>query len=321
MTWPTLSQPFITPISTSVQPTRNFYDGTTDWATWASRKIQFLMRTGVLANTEAPKSLHTSACKPTTYPLCAACQFGKQRQRASPGKRSSVVKDVQGNLKKDKLFPGQCVAVDHYILLHQGKTFHFKQQNEGHWHVYWRSTLCGHELQMSGKCVSTNLNTHQTLKANQDFELKCKDAGVIPLKYISDNGTAFTSKSYTLPISPISPKFNDLLELVHMKLQRRPFKPSYLLQEHGCSTQRYIGQKSLTPPFGQWQSCMLPISTTRLLIHPQASAQMISSPRQDGRKGSAMIFVFGDVHSMFWTRQILMARNFHVGNQELFEES
>ena len=209
-------------------------------------------------------------------------------------------------------------------LLHQGKTFHFKQQNEGHWHVYWRSTLCGHELQMSGKCVSTNLNTHQTLKANQDFELKCKDAGVIPLKYISDNGTAFTSKSYTLPISPISPKFNDLLELVHittMKVQRRPFKPSYLLQEHGCSTQRYIGQKSLTPPFGQWQSSMLPISTTRFLIHPQASAQMISSPRQDGRKGSSMIFVFGDVHSMFWTRQILMARNFHVGNQELFEES
>ena len=29
---------------------------------------------------------------------------------------------------------------------------------------------------------------------------------------------------------------------------------------------------------------MLPISTTRFLIHPQASAQMISSPRQDGSK-------------------------------------
>ena len=70
-------------------------------------EIQFLMRTGVLANTEATKSLHTSDCKLTTYPLCAACQFGKQRQRPSPGKRSSVFKDVQGNLKKDKLFPGQ----------------------------------------------------------------------------------------------------------------------------------------------------------------------------------------------------------------------
>ena len=34
-------------------------------------------------------------------PLCAACQFEKQRQRPSPGKRSSVVKDVEGNLKKE----------------------------------------------------------------------------------------------------------------------------------------------------------------------------------------------------------------------------
>ena len=41
-TLPTLSQPFITPITTSVQPKRNFYDGTTDWATWASRKFNFL---------------------------------------------------------------------------------------------------------------------------------------------------------------------------------------------------------------------------------------------------------------------------------------
>ena len=78
----------------------------------------FVMRTGVPANTEATKteatkSLHTSACKLTTYPLCAACQFGKQRQRPSPGKRSSVVKDIEGNLKKDKLFPEQCIAVDH----------------------------------------------------------------------------------------------------------------------------------------------------------------------------------------------------------------
>ena len=41
ITWPTLSQPFITPFSISVQPKRNFYDGTTDWSTWASRRFNF----------------------------------------------------------------------------------------------------------------------------------------------------------------------------------------------------------------------------------------------------------------------------------------
>ena len=49
-----------------------------------------------------------------------------------------------------------------------------------------------------------HLNTHETLKAKQDFELKCKDAGVIPLEYISDNGTSFTSKSYTAYFSSFS---------------------------------------------------------------------------------------------------------------------
>ena len=58
------------------------------------------------ASTEVTKSRHTSTCKLTTYPLCAACQFRKQRQWPSPGKRNSVVKDTKGNLKKDKLFAG-----------------------------------------------------------------------------------------------------------------------------------------------------------------------------------------------------------------------
>ena len=44
-------------------------------------------------------------------------------------------------------------------------------------------------VDMSSKQVENvfqhHLNTHETLKAKQDFELKCKDAGVIPLEYIS----------------------------------------------------------------------------------------------------------------------------------------
>ena len=51
---------------------------------------------------------------------------------------------------------------------------------------------------------SKHLNTHETLKAKQDFELKCKDAGVTPLEYISDNGSAFTSKSYAAHLSNFS---------------------------------------------------------------------------------------------------------------------
>ena len=54
---------------------------------------------------------------------------------------------------------------------------------------------------------------------------------------------------------------------------------------------------------------------------PDPSPEMISSPRHDESNESSMTFMFGDVHSMFWTRQSLMERNFHVRNEELLGES
>ena len=41
------------------------------------KKIQHLMRTGVLSNTEASRSLHTASSKIRHPPKCAACLFGK----------------------------------------------------------------------------------------------------------------------------------------------------------------------------------------------------------------------------------------------------
>ena len=41
-------------------------------------KVQDLMRTGVLATSEAQQCLHAAACKILQPPTCTACQFGKQ---------------------------------------------------------------------------------------------------------------------------------------------------------------------------------------------------------------------------------------------------
>ena len=41
-----------------------------------------------------------------------------------------------------------------------------------------------------------HLNTHETLKGLQLFETWCMDHGVVPTNYISDSGTAFTSKAF-----------------------------------------------------------------------------------------------------------------------------
>jgi hypothetical protein len=59
----------------------------------AFKKIQFLMRTGVLGLSQAACRLHTAASKLVRPPKFAACQYGKQTCLPSPGKVSSTVHD------------------------------------------------------------------------------------------------------------------------------------------------------------------------------------------------------------------------------------
>ncbi len=84
----------------------------------AMEKIQFLLRTGVLAMSAAKRVLHTKAAKISKPPKCAACQFGKQTIRGPKSKPNNphvVVDKPSPVLKEDKLFPGQAVSVDHYV--------------------------------------------------------------------------------------------------------------------------------------------------------------------------------------------------------------
>ena len=60
------------------------------------KQVQSLMRSGTLAHSEATRRLHTAASKITDLPKCAACQFGKQKRRPTPGKTSSTVRDRAG---------------------------------------------------------------------------------------------------------------------------------------------------------------------------------------------------------------------------------
>ena len=87
------------------------------------RKVQFLMRTGVLSQSQRTRKLHMAACKIIHPPKCAACQFRKRKQHPSPGKESSVVKDCDGVLKKDHLLPGQCMSVDDFVCNTKGQLY------------------------------------------------------------------------------------------------------------------------------------------------------------------------------------------------------
>ena len=165
------------------------------------RKVQHLLRSGALSNTVASRSLHTAASKIKSPPKCAACIFGKQVTRVSPGSTTSVVHDRAGVLRADNLHPGQEVSVDHFVSSVKGRTIEgFDKGSDGQRYcggclfVDHCSSYVHAELQKS-------LSSHDTLRAKMNFEAICRDSGVTAQTFSSDNGKAFTSREFTEHLS------------------------------------------------------------------------------------------------------------------------
>ena len=86
-------------------------------------KVQFLMRTGVLAHSEHTRHLHAATSRISPMPKCAACQFRKQVRQSPPGSTSTKVKDEADVLKAGNLLPGQKVLADHFVCSTKGRLF------------------------------------------------------------------------------------------------------------------------------------------------------------------------------------------------------
>ena len=102
---------------------RNLSAAEKEWLKWhyrlghtGFRRIQFMMRSGVLAKTHRMKALHSQIAKLTDIPKCSACCFAKARRRSTPkAAQHAKVSDHSGALKADKLHPGQEISVDHFV--------------------------------------------------------------------------------------------------------------------------------------------------------------------------------------------------------------
>ncbi|KAI2514061.1 hypothetical protein MHU86_445 [Fragilaria crotonensis] len=162
------------------------------------KKVQFILRSGVVSKTEESRRLQTAACRLTSFPKCAACQYGKQHRRPIPGTTpSSIVKDRAHALKTDNLLPGQRISVDHFIcstrgrlLTSAGKTKLDDMYTGGCIFVDHASGFIFVEHQVS-------LNSHETLKAKESFERMCRNTGVTPQEYLADNSKTFTSAEFS----------------------------------------------------------------------------------------------------------------------------
>jgi hypothetical protein len=137
------------------------------------RKIQALMRSGVLSHSLTSHSLNTSASKIHDCFKCAACQYGKQTHQPAPGKTSNVVQDHSGVLKQDDLFPGQKIAVDHFVCSTDGRLFTSRGKTSSDEMYCGGCIFVDHASGYLHIEFQKHLNTHETLEAKQKFELMC----------------------------------------------------------------------------------------------------------------------------------------------------
>jgi Reverse transcriptase (RNA-dependent DNA polymerase) len=161
------------------------------------RRVQFLLRTGVLATSAAQKALHTQASKIRDPPKCAACQFGKQTVRVPKTKTTTtVIKDALPVIPQThSKLPGQTVSIDHFVCSQKGVTL----TSRGGIHApgYTGGSLL-HDNASGFIHVEfhKHLNTHETLEGLRNFEALALDYGVVPTSYVSDSGSAFTAKEF-----------------------------------------------------------------------------------------------------------------------------
>jgi hypothetical protein len=160
------------------------------------RKVQFLLQSGVMAHKDSARRLQTSAAKLHSFPMCASCQYGKQRRKPAPGKATHLIRERQGVLKSDNLFPGQKVSVDHFICSTRGRLKHTYGKEDPRLQYSGGAIFVDHASSYVFIEHQVHMTTHETINSKEAFETHSRDFGVIITEYHSDNGTAFTSQAY-----------------------------------------------------------------------------------------------------------------------------
>ena len=177
-----------------------------------------LFRTRVLSHTEGSQSLHTASRKTKNIPKPAACLYGKQTARLSPGKIVNIIKHRTRVLKYRNLPPGQEVSSNCFISSVRRNFFvgfnrrRIEDQHMGGYiFVNCASTYIHPESQSSQ-------SSHKILSTKMEYENHCRDVEVVPQNYISTNSKLFHQENF-LNIHPGSIRSQGLLILDHIIME------------------------------------------------------------------------------------------------------
>jgi hypothetical protein len=251
------------------------------------KKIQFLLRTGVLTQTEASRRLHAAACKVANHPKCAACQYGKQHRRPIPGTTpTSVIRDRAHALKTDNLHPGQRVSVDHFVCSTKGRLITSAGKTKSDDMYTGGCIFVDHASGYIHVEMQVNLNSHETLKAKERYEQLCRSHGIVPQEFLADNSKVFTSSEFSENLAT----FKQVMNFAGVGAHHHNG-----VAERNIRTIMAIARTMMLHSAIHWPSVadatlwplavvMLSFLSTTSQIRELDSAQPTSSPKQDGNK-------------------------------------
>ena len=167
-------------------------------------RLMFLFRTGALStSTSERRKVKSVLNNVTEVPKCAACLFGKQTRKPTPGKVTKVIQERSGVLKQNHLNPGDEASIDHFVCSVLGRLFTSRGKTKDE-DMYTGGMIA---VDQASNYIfvgfQKHLNSHETLIAKEKFEREAKDQGVIVQKYLTDKGKAFTSKDFSEHLSQL----------------------------------------------------------------------------------------------------------------------
>ena len=93
--------------------------------------------------------------------------------------------------------PGQRVSVDHFVCSTKGRLFSSRGKTQEKDMYSGGCIFVDQATKYVSVVFQQHLNSHETLKAKQTYELECRDYGIVIQEYLSDNASCFKSADFS----------------------------------------------------------------------------------------------------------------------------
>ncbi len=151
--------------------------------------IRWLGTSGMLGR------LSKRLAKAQETPMCATCQYGKQVRRSIGTFRSVTDANKIGGITKNKLEPGQEIAVDQFEVEKRGRKFYTKGKEKETEKFYGGTIFVDIATGFTKVYFQVSLGSVETLRAKHAFEREAELHGVRVKNYRTDNGV-FTKEEF-----------------------------------------------------------------------------------------------------------------------------